>query len=227
MRTLYIIAIIIIVIIITLVVIFTSSDNTSTDVKAPRKIYIEVSNGKINSEWENVAQTNYYTLYYSDKPFTNKEEAKILTPLKEPKIEMSCIPPGTYHFQVTATKITKNKFGIKVPVESEPSPLESIVIKECQPLPAPQAFDATIKDDKIVLSWDWIPMANSYKLKVLNVEGRNIISEIEVPQEVSKTIMYKIPLSNYAGKRIGVAAVSNCIGEYSEITLPEYDDNKK
>src|SRR5271165_3661857 len=81
--------------------------NDKDDVEYPKNIEVMAGDGRISAGWDLVKGAEYYTVYYSDKPFDDKNAPKVLGPIKTNSFEIGCIPKGTYYAKITSTKAAK------------------------------------------------------------------------------------------------------------------------
>lgn len=172
----------------------------------PKNIEVMAGDGRIRAGWDIVNGAEYYTVYYSDKPFDDKNASKVLGPIKTNNFEIGCIPKGTYYAKITSTKAAKKtglSFG-KTMIESQPSPAHIIKVEKCSPPNIPSNVKYTLKDDgSAELTWDKVAHADGYKIYV-ELESNSlppiIINNNNITQYALKQELTNIAIASYSNE---------------------------
>jgi hypothetical protein len=197
-----------------------NSESEKEDIQHPKNIKVMAGDGRISAGWDLVREAEYYTVYYSDKPFDDKSSPKVLGPIKTNSFEIGCIPKGTYYAKITSTKAAK-KTGIsfgKTMIESQPSPVHTIKVEKCSPPNIPSNVKYTLKDDgSAELTWDKVAHADGYKIYI-NESPAVTINDNNITRYALKQ-----PENHAIHEEMAIASYSNECGEsdrsYSNMTL--------
>lgn len=144
----------------------------------PNDVKLVVTGTTIKVTWSDVYLADKYTVYYSNSPEFEKEDARTIGDIDKGDFEISKVPVGKYYLRVSSSKLEKKSNGAlgaldprKVLVESELSKLYTVEVTECATMESPKNVHSEViqrgnNSIKVLISWQPEMSSDGYVIRL-------------------------------------------------------------